>query len=91
MPAVRMNYGIAAARVRAAIGGTAEATQSLEATLAEANKYGYLGYQFEARLALGEIELNSDKTGDGRVRLEVLQKEAAAKGFGLIARKATQP
>jgi hypothetical protein len=47
-----MNYAIAAARVRAAIGDSAEATQGLEATLAEANKYGYLGYQFEARLAL---------------------------------------
>ncbi len=90
MPEVRMKYAIAAARVRAAIGSTADAARSLEATLAEASKYGYLDYQFEARLALGEIEVKSGKADAGRARLEALQKEAAAKGFGLIARKATQ-
>jgi serine/threonine protein kinase/tetratricopeptide (TPR) repeat protein/TolB-like protein len=88
MIGVRMNYAIAAAGVQTATGGTAEATRSLKATLTEANKYGYLGYQFEARLALAEIELKMDKTATS---LDVLQKEAAAKGFGLIARKATQP
>jgi hypothetical protein len=90
MPAVRINYAIAAALVRAATGITADATRSLEATLAEATKYGYLGYQFEARLALAEIEMKSGKTSAGRARLEALQREAAAKGFGLIARKASQ-
>jgi tetratricopeptide (TPR) repeat protein len=87
---VKINYAITAARVRAATGGTAEAVKSLQATLAEATKYGFLGYQLEARLALGEIEIKSGQAAAGRARLEALGKDANAKGFLLIARKAAQ-
>jgi tetratricopeptide (TPR) repeat protein len=85
-----LNFSIVAARVRSASGQTtdyAEAAKTLHRTLSEATKYGYVGYAFEARLALGEIEMKSDK-GAGRAHLAALEKEAAAKGFLLIARKA---
>ena len=55
---------------------------------AEATKAGLVRLQFEARLALGEIELKSGASAAGRARLSALAAEATAKGFGLIARKA---
>jgi hypothetical protein len=85
---VRLSVAIVAARVRAAMGKPAEAMKSLANVLAEATKLGLVGLQFESRLALGETEMKSGKTAAGRARLETLQKEAEARGFGLIARKA---
>ncbi len=48
------------------------------------SRYG----QSSDRLALGEIEMKSAQTAAGRARLEALEKDATAKGFLLIARKA---
>jgi hypothetical protein len=80
--------GIVASRVEAALGKNASAGNELESVLAGASKHKYLGYQLEARLALGEIETESGKIAAGHARLAALQKDAAAKGFLLIARKA---
>jgi hypothetical protein len=56
--------------------------------LAEATKFGYLPYQFEARLAIGEIEMQSGMSSIARPHLEALERDARAKAFLLIARKA---
>jgi serine/threonine protein kinase/tetratricopeptide (TPR) repeat protein len=85
---VLLNIAIVAARVRAALGKTSEARESLKATSAEAKRLGFLGQQFEARLLLGEIEMKSGPIAAGRARLAALEKDATAKGFGLIARRA---
>jgi predicted SPOUT superfamily RNA methylase MTH1 len=86
---VRLNYAIAAARIRGLSGRVAEATRSLEASLAEASKHGYVGYQYEVRLTLGELEMKSGNAISGRTRLDALEKDARARGFLLIARKAS--
>ena len=57
--------------------------------LTEARKYGYLIYEYKARLALGEVEVKSGKMTAGRARLTALEKDASRTGFLLIARKAT--
>jgi len=44
--------------------------------------------ELESQLALGVIELRSGKAAAGRRRLVALSKQAAERGFGLIARKA---
>ena len=85
---VHFAFAIAEARVLAATGRPAEAAEKLRTTVAEATKYGFVGYEFEARLLIGEIEMKSGKTAAGRARLAALEKEAAAKEFLLIARKA---
>ncbi len=77
------------ARIQAANGQAAEAVQLLNKMLTEAKKIGYVEPQFEARLALGEIEIQSGKVASGRSQLSALAKEAAAKGFTLTARKAS--
>lgn len=87
-PLLRLAVVIAAARLRVAQGEADLAARRLKDGLLEATKYGYLGLQLEARLALAEIEARSGNPAAGRTRLLALGQEASAKGFGLIARKA---
>jgi hypothetical protein len=62
--------------------------RALESARPEASRYGYVGFELEARLRLGELELRSGKATAGRARLQQLQSDARNKGFLLIARKA---
>jgi tetratricopeptide (TPR) repeat protein len=90
---VRFEVALAAAHVQTALGrpaALADAKKRLESTLALAIQHGYLGYEYEMRLALGEIEEKSGAGTEGRARLSAVANEAAAKGFSLVARKATQ-
>ena len=48
----------------------------------------FAGIALEARLALGEMELNSANKTAGMTHLQALEKDAASGGFGLLARKA---
>jgi tetratricopeptide (TPR) repeat protein len=90
MVGVRLEFAIAAARVRGATGNADEAVRSLQASQAEAEKYGYGGYAYEIQLALAELEMKSGKTEAGKARMKSLAKDARAKGFGLIADKAAR-
>ncbi len=85
---VRLTVSIVSARLNAASGMYAAATKGLESALAEANKAGLVGFQFESRLALGEVAMSSGKIGEGRAMLDLLKQEAGARGFTLVARKA---
>ena len=78
-------------RLRAASGkpdDIAQATKKLQAVLTEATQHGDVRDQFEARLALGEIEIKSGDKAAGRAQLAALEKDTKAKGFALIARLA---
>jgi eukaryotic-like serine/threonine-protein kinase len=86
----RFHLNIAASLVEAALGKNASAENELKSVLTAASKHKYVGYQLEARLALGEIETGSGKIAAGHAGLTALEKEAAAKGFLLIARKAAR-
>ena len=86
-PHVRLAVAATAARVEAAEGRADEALRRLDAALAEAVKLGLTGLQLELRLARGEIGIASGRTaaaGD----LASLARDARARGFGLVARKA---
>jgi eukaryotic-like serine/threonine-protein kinase len=85
-----LEVSLAAARVQAQSGDTNAAQKNLEAVLAETTKLGFVNLQFEAALQLGELEMRTGKTAAGRARLNALQKDAAAKGFALIASKAAK-
>ena len=84
----RLQVEIANAYVAGSASKMADASRVLETTRERAGRQGYVGLVFLARLRLGEIELRTDKGSAGKARLEQLQKEAQAKGFLLIARKA---
>jgi hypothetical protein len=82
---------IASTRVRAATEAPvviADASKSLETVRLDAAKYGFATVGLEARLAQGEIEMRAGSVTAGRARLSALEREARARGFGLIARKA---
>jgi tetratricopeptide (TPR) repeat protein len=64
-----------------------DAAEAVARSVFEAKKLGFVLYQFEARLALGEIEMQS-RTIDANAHLNQLQQDATAQGFLLIARKA---
>lgn len=84
----RLLVAIAAARVATASGEFADARRRLDAALAEATTANLLYYQYDSRLALGELEIKSGKTAAGHARLAALEKESRHKGFLLVARKA---
>jgi DNA-binding winged helix-turn-helix (wHTH) protein/tetratricopeptide (TPR) repeat protein len=86
--AVNLAFAIVNARIAAVTGDSAKAAESLNRTISEATRLSYTVYAFEARLALGEIEIRTGHADAGRRRLAVLEKEAATAGFALMARKA---
>jgi eukaryotic-like serine/threonine-protein kinase len=79
-------YVPTAIKIRAAEGKPA--IQYGETLLAEYSRAGCVECQFNTRLALGEVEMNSGKATAGRVRLSSLEKDARDRGFLLIARQA---
>ncbi len=87
-PLMRIDVTIGAARTTTATGRSARALPQLRWAISEAHHLGALGQEFEARLALGEIEMKSGSRSSGRVRLQQLHKDAQAKGYLLVVRKA---
>jgi eukaryotic-like serine/threonine-protein kinase len=87
----RLDVNIANARVLAASGSLPEAERRLQGAIAEARQIHSMDRELESRLTLGEVELVSGHAAAGRARLAAVRKDAAAKGFGLVARKAAGP
>src|SRR5712664_2508872 len=88
---LELSAALTTARVHAASGNPADINESiakLNRVIADATAASFLGVAFEARLALGEIEMNSSNRAAGRARLEALEKESTSDGFLTIARKA---
>jgi tetratricopeptide (TPR) repeat protein/tRNA A-37 threonylcarbamoyl transferase component Bud32 len=88
---VRLRVAIEAALIGASSGAPADVSEgkkSIQSALADATKQNLTGIQLEARLAQGEVEMKSGDRTNGRAHLAALKKDATAKGFLLIARKA---
>ena len=90
-----LRYGalIASARVQAATGrqpNIAPSVDSLQKIAREAKRAGMRGFELEARLALGEIELADGKASAARKDLEEVQREALANGYRLIEQRAAR-
>ncbi len=65
-----------------------DALRDLQTMLAASRKMGFRSYEYQALLVIGEIELHSGTPTKGRARLAQLERNARARGFGLIALKA---
>lgn len=88
---LELKGGITAARIQAASTNAADVSESikrLNRVIADATAASYEGVVLEARLALGETEMNSENRAEGRFHLELLERDAGKGGFELIARKA---
>jgi len=82
---------VIAARIDAASGDPEQrkdAVKRLNAVVQQARAADFIYAALEARLTLGEIELNSVSPKNGRTLLEALEKEASGQGFQRIAQKA---
>ena len=86
--AAKYTAGLAVARVDMATGKYADAKNRITPILTENSKSGNFLFIFDARLALAEIAFKSGQVAAGRVQLATLEKDARAKSFFLIARKA---
>jgi len=93
-PDIRWVAAIAADRVEIAekdlahsLSGSA-ARKELSLIISKSHELGYEGIELDARLALGEMEIKTGNVDGGRQRLAVLEKDARAAGFALVARKA---
>jgi tetratricopeptide (TPR) repeat protein len=90
---IRFEFTLASALVRAASQMPEEqraARESIKAMVAETTRGGFIGYEFEARLTLGEAEMKSNQGEAGRRTLATLEKEARNKGFAFIEARASE-
>jgi hypothetical protein len=78
---------ITSAQLYAAEGKQVKAVEEATRALNRSTRMGASGMQMQARLTLAEIELQNGRAA-GRFHLEQLERDASAKGFGLIAGKA---
>jgi Tfp pilus assembly protein PilF/TolB-like protein len=83
----RLRWQTTAALVREAT-SRSEAIAELRATIDTATRKGYFRNGINARVALGEMQLRAGDTAVGRATLMAVERDAAAKGFVLAARRA---
>lgn len=86
---VRFAFAIARGRALGLCGRYDEGAAALRSVLREAQQGGYVPQAFEARLCLGELDLAAGKKAQARTELSEVKADAAAKGFRLVARKAS--
>jgi hypothetical protein len=67
-----------------------DTAKRLRASVDEANRCGYAGYEFRLRLVLGELEMRYGRPAAGKSELERLVQDSKAKGFDLVARRAAE-
>ena len=78
----------AEAEIRTTLGNAADAANTLKQLVNDSHRAGLVPNEFEARLALTEAEVRASHSAAGRAQLASLERDARAKGFLLIARKA---
>jgi eukaryotic-like serine/threonine-protein kinase len=93
-PEIHWQAAIVASRIETAEAAAARSTagiaarRELTAVIARSRELGYQGIELEARLALAGIEMRAEQVSAGRAHLAVIEADAKAKGYNLVARKA---
>jgi hypothetical protein len=85
---LKLSAAIIGAKVDARGGKVGAALLSLPAIQVEARNAGLVQTEFEARLALGEIQMRAGHTVAGRSALQSLAHDAKSRGFPLLAANA---
>jgi tetratricopeptide (TPR) repeat protein len=88
-PPMAARRDVLRARAAAQLGHTPVAITQLRGILADAERRLWGGIALEAKLALGEVELQAGRA-QGRPRLAKLEEDARSKGFLRIARLARE-
>ena len=84
----KLDAAIVAALVDTKSGKTDVALKALAAAQKDARASGMVQIEYDARLALGQTQIASGRTSDGRATLRRLAQETKAHGFALTAQKA---
>jgi DNA-binding winged helix-turn-helix (wHTH) protein/tetratricopeptide (TPR) repeat protein len=87
-PLVRFDVALVTAHLRAAQHRFDDGRRSIRPALRRAVAVGCVRCQLEARLELGEIDVEAGNAEQGRAQLHELAEEAGSKGFRLIAENA---
>jgi tetratricopeptide (TPR) repeat protein len=87
---LRLAVSLADARLVGAEGDPRRAVRILQQLLAETVTTAATGPSLEVRLALGEMELESDLAAAGRARLRAVREDAEARGYPWIAQRAEE-
>jgi tetratricopeptide (TPR) repeat protein len=86
----RMELDIVTARLQAASGQVDAALNLLKAVKADATKIGFVAYVLEAQLARAVILSRTSQLELARSELNQVERDATARGFQLISRKAAR-
>ncbi len=86
-PATGFEVTLASSRIKARSGDWKQGRPELEQMIVSTKKFGHRTYEYEARLALAEIDLWS-RSPDARMHLQALEKDARTAGFLLVANQA---
>jgi tetratricopeptide (TPR) repeat protein len=87
-PMVRFDVALATAHLRAAQHRFDDARRTIRPALQGVAAVGCVRCQLEARLELGEIDIQAGNAGRGRAQLHGLANEAGSRGFRLIGERA---
>jgi tetratricopeptide (TPR) repeat protein len=88
---LELKAAVTAARIQAASDSASDVVKSVKRLykiISDAGEASFADVALDARLAAGEIEMNSGNQGEGSAHLETLENDAKSGGFRLIARKA---
>jgi hypothetical protein len=88
-PTIRFDVALATAHLQAAEHRFNDARRTIRPALQRALTIGCVRCQLEARLELGEIEIQAGNAERGRAQLHKLADEAGTRGFRLIATRAS--
>ena len=87
---LRLQFELASGRVLLASDHPDASRPLLQGVAGDAHRYGFVGIEFADDLALAEFSNKTKNISRAQMELRALQKSASSKGFGLIARKASQ-
>jgi serine/threonine protein kinase/tetratricopeptide (TPR) repeat protein len=85
---LRLSADLAIAQARIALGDLTGAQRLLINVTSESKRLEYESIFLEAELAQAEIDVRNGRSSSGRAQIVQIQKQAEARGLGLIARKA---
>ena len=87
---LRLQFELASGRVFLASDHPDASRALFQQVADDAHRYGFVGIEFADDLALAEFANKTRHGSQAQMELRALQKAASSKGFGLIARKASQ-
>ena len=87
---LRLQFELASGRVFLASDHPDKSRALFQQVADDAHRYGFVGLEFADELALAEFANKTRHGSQAQMELRALQKAASSKGFGLLARKASQ-